>query len=462
MKKIIQLKITLQKITPPIWRRIQVPAEYSLLQLHFLLQIAMGWTNSHLHEFHIRGKHYGDLDIEDWYVEGLKEEQEYRVEQVLPARGETFNYLYDFGDGWDHKVEVEEILRPAAPQIYPRCLAGGRACPPEDVGGPTGYEYFLEVIRDPDHPEHEEYLTWIGGSFDPERFDLEAVNAALKTWELSDLVRLHLRYYSKQIGPEIKPYHSIIRWAENLTPNQRAHLEQLPLRRDAVSLLTYVRDHKVRGTSSYGNLPLKAVREIAALFVDPPVLVHRIGDYVWHFRSEHHVQPMYFLHTLLEAGGLLAGGPGRLFRLTEKGHQFLNQEPPIQVHFLLETWWFHTNWMTIYESREIGNPTPHDFTLTALDFLLRLPAEHPLNFFEFADRLCKVGGLTNDISDPVQSMTSLRDWVEDHVMVFLEEFQLLKLHRIDKNKRYSDLLSFTITAAGKELLFALSAWPNTP
>ena len=456
MKQIIQLKITLKETAPPIWRRIQVPEDLNLLQLHLILQLTMGWANAHLHEFTIQGQRYGTLFEDGWEPEDIDLEEEYTLGEVLPPRGEIFHYLYDFGDGWNHKIEVEEILSPAAALTRPRCLAGARACPPEDVGGTHGYEDFLAILQDPEHPEHAACLTWVGGSFDSEQFNLQAVDQALNTWELSDLVRLHLRYEPREIGPVLKPYHAITRWAENLTSDQRAHLEQLPLRRNTVSLLSYLRDHKVKGTSAYGNLPLQAVRETADLFIDPPVLERSIGDYTWRFKSERQVWPIYFLHTLLEAGGLLTGGRGRLFHLTEKGQRFLQQDAPLQAHFLLETWWFHTNWFSIFEDREVGRPTPADFATETLYALLRLPIDHPRNFFEFADHLCQKGGLRNDILDPVKAQEALRRWVKNHVMEFLEDFQILKLHREDQTKSYSTLLSFTLSAAGKEQLFALT------
>lgn len=463
MKKIIQLKITLQGTTPPVWRRIQVPEEISLLQLHFLLQIVMGWNDYHLHEFQIQGERYGTPHDEDWDLEGLKAEEEYTLAQVLPPREDSFSYLYDFGDGWNHELAVEEILPLSAAVTYPRCLAGARACPPEDVGSISGYKEFLEVIQDPEHPEHEMYLTWIGGSFDPEKFDLETVNVALEQWELSDLVRLHLRFESQQIGPEIKPFQSIVRWSENLAARQQARLERLPLRRDGVSLLTYLRDNRFRGTSSYGNLPRKAIRGAAALFVNPPELERRIeGEYVWRFQSEFDIWPIYFIHTLLEAGGLLVGGPGRLFRITEKGHLFLTQEPPIQVHFLLETWWFHTNWLTFGEVREVGNPSPVGLTFAILDSFLDLPTEQPIDFIEFADQLCQWIRLKAAGSDPVQKQEALRAWVRYHVLEALAKFEILELHIEEKSWWLSELLSFTITKAGRDQLFALSALPYYP
>jgi hypothetical protein len=107
-------------------------------------------------------------------------ERRFKLYQIAPAGGARFRYEYDFGDGWLHQVTVEKVL-PADPEMrLPLCLKGKRACPPEDVGGVWGYENFLEAIRDPDHPEHDEYLEWVGGEFDPESFDIDDVNAALR------------------------------------------------------------------------------------------------------------------------------------------------------------------------------------------------------------------------------------------------------------------------------------------
>jgi hypothetical protein len=178
-KHVYQLKINLNEIQPSIWRRIQVPAEISLFKLHFILQLAMGWTNSHLHEYQIEGRVYGDPDNDEFGEFDIQDERDYQLQQVLPDAGVEFSYLYDFGDSWQHELLVEKIVPPGEAK-YPVCLAGERACPPEDVGGVWGYEGFLQAIRDPDHPEHEDYLEWIGGEFDPEAFDLEAVNAALR------------------------------------------------------------------------------------------------------------------------------------------------------------------------------------------------------------------------------------------------------------------------------------------
>jgi hypothetical protein len=176
--QIYQITIALQGSDPPIWRRIQVRGDTPLDGLHDIIQVAMGWTDSHMHQF-IVGEAYFGPPVP--YDDGLQmsDETEFKLSQITKDEGSAFLYEYDFGDSWTHELLVEKTLSPAETK-YPICLAGERACPPEDVGGVWGYKGFLEAIRDPDHPEHEDYLEWIGGEFDPEAFDLEGVNATLR------------------------------------------------------------------------------------------------------------------------------------------------------------------------------------------------------------------------------------------------------------------------------------------
>jgi len=178
---IYQIKVTLRHSKPPIWRRIQVPADVNLATLHRILQAVMGWADYHLHQFIIDDDCYGEPhpDYEVWGPE-MRDERRAELGRLVPEEGLKFLYEYDFGDGWEHDLLVEKILPPEPGAGYPRCLKGKRACPPEDVGGVWGYADFLEVIRDPDHPEHEEWLEWVGGEFEPEVFDMEEVNAELE------------------------------------------------------------------------------------------------------------------------------------------------------------------------------------------------------------------------------------------------------------------------------------------
>ena len=184
LPEIYQLKITLQDIRPPIWRRIQVPGFITLNQLHEIIQEAVGWENYHLHLFEIGRDTYTAPGMdEDWDDVGSEDEDEtkYALEEVVIRPGQRFRYTYDFGDGWDHSIFVEEILPAEKGVKYPVCLAGKRACPPEDCGGPWGYEELLEALRDPHHERHKELTKWVGGKLDPEDFKLEKVNARLKS-----------------------------------------------------------------------------------------------------------------------------------------------------------------------------------------------------------------------------------------------------------------------------------------
>jgi hypothetical protein len=174
-----QLKVTLKGVRPPIWRRIQVPSTLNLRRLHDVIQEAMGWTQSHLYEFEIGGERYGEPDPNDDYGMPTRSAKSTTLRRVAPEVGARFTYTYDFGDDWEHQVLVEKVLAPESSVSYPRCLTGKRSCPPEDVGGIWGYQEFLEAIRDPEHEEHENMLEWVGGAFDPEAFDAQAVNAAL-------------------------------------------------------------------------------------------------------------------------------------------------------------------------------------------------------------------------------------------------------------------------------------------
>jgi len=180
---IYQLMITLRDSDPAIWRRIQVADTILLPHLHGVLQLAMGWTNSHLHSFQV-GKLAFTEPSEDDFLPVI-DYRSVRLNQVAPAVKGSFSYLYDFGDSWEHDIFVEEILPVEKGARYPRCLEGQRACPPEDVGGVWGYSDFLKTIRDHRHPEHAETLEWVGGAFDPEKFDLQGVNNLLQIFQSS-------------------------------------------------------------------------------------------------------------------------------------------------------------------------------------------------------------------------------------------------------------------------------------
>jgi hypothetical protein len=180
---IYQIKITLKRSKPPIWRRVLVSSEITLANLHLVIQNAMGWYNSHLHMFVIGREQYSTVspykgvDLNDL---DAKSSKRIKLSKLNLAEGNKFTYEYDFGDSWEHIILLEKILPFGTQQKTPVCIKGKRACPPEDVGGTWGYENFLEAIKDPSHPEHEEYIDWVGGGFNPESFDIDMVNMRLE------------------------------------------------------------------------------------------------------------------------------------------------------------------------------------------------------------------------------------------------------------------------------------------
>jgi Plasmid pRiA4b ORF-3-like protein len=173
---VYQLKITLQHIKPPIWRRVEVK-DCTLNKLHDIILTCMGWNGYHLHAFEVGDEEYSEPDPSGMME--TKNDRKVKLSQVEAGGIKKFTYTYDFGDNWDHIIQIEKVLEAGPGVQYPRCVTGKRACPPEDCGGPWGYADFLEAIRDPQNEQHEELLEWIGGEFDPEAFDIEEINERL-------------------------------------------------------------------------------------------------------------------------------------------------------------------------------------------------------------------------------------------------------------------------------------------
>ena len=177
-----QFKITLLESKPPVWRRIQVQ-DCTLDKLHEQIQTAMGWTNSHLHQFDIKGERYGDPELLDDGFEDFEcvDSTVTMLSEILPKTGKrfAFKYEYDFGDGWEHEVLYEGSPPLEKGKKYPLCLEGERGCPPEDVGGVWGYAEYLEALADPKHERHEEFMDW-NGPFDPDDFDPKEATREMK------------------------------------------------------------------------------------------------------------------------------------------------------------------------------------------------------------------------------------------------------------------------------------------
>jgi len=177
--QIARLKITLARVKPAVFRRIEVPLAIRLDRLHLAIQAAMGWTNSHLYEFRSGDMGWGEPHP-DYGMDGPVDAGKARLGDVLGEIGaKTLDYIYDFGDGWDHKIKIERIESAMPGIAYPRLLAAAGACPPEDVGGSWGYAKFTAAINDPKHEHHAHYRGWYDADFDPAVVDLSGTAARL-------------------------------------------------------------------------------------------------------------------------------------------------------------------------------------------------------------------------------------------------------------------------------------------
>ena len=172
IEPVARLRIELQDIEPKVWRRIDVPTSANLLALHDIIQAAFGWMDYHLFEFRVGDRVYG-MPMPDDAAFGRKvfQAKGLRLKSLIERGVDRFLYVYDFGDDWRHDITVEAVRQGEAAVDYPVFVDGARCAPPEDVGGPPGFEDFLEAVSDPSHDEHARMLEWCGGSFDPDDID---------------------------------------------------------------------------------------------------------------------------------------------------------------------------------------------------------------------------------------------------------------------------------------------------
>jgi hypothetical protein len=182
-KNVYQFKISLKGIRPPIWRRIQVPQYYTFWDLHAAVQDAMGWSDLHLHAFRMKNPKTGigeEIGIPDDEFAGADHKilagWKQKISRYFTAQNNKALYIYDFGDYWEHELKLEKILPRDKQKEYPVCMAGRRACPPEDCGGPPGYEDLLEVLANPEHDAYDSMLEWAGEDFAPDHFAVDEVH----------------------------------------------------------------------------------------------------------------------------------------------------------------------------------------------------------------------------------------------------------------------------------------------
>ncbi|MCP5487634.1 MAG: plasmid pRiA4b ORF-3 family protein [Verrucomicrobia bacterium] len=178
--KNIQLTIALKYIRPTIWRRVIVPATCTLAKLHDIIQIAMGWQDCHLHAFEVDGKRYTSPAFDADNEMGMESEDNVRLSDLVWKKVKTFGYEYDFGDSWLHELTIEKTLPIDSSAKRPICLAGARACPPEDCGSFPGYTNILKALKAKKKSASQvELLDWLGDDYDPESFNIDMVNHLL-------------------------------------------------------------------------------------------------------------------------------------------------------------------------------------------------------------------------------------------------------------------------------------------
>ncbi len=234
--------------------------------------------------------------------------------------------------------------------------------------------------------------------------------------------------------------------------------ENLPIRRDIVTMIRYVQDHKVTGTKSTGNLPLKVIRDLAPQFVDPPVLDERIGQNVYPLKSEYDVWPLYFRHILAQVGGLLETPKGARWRVTPAGEAWLEADSNEQALYLLHTWWYRVNWLIAWPVGGVGDALPRAFEDVTLARLLAIPVGRRVDYEPFADMLVQRTFLTWSTPDISYREEMLRGAIRKIVAQPAADLGVAALltQELGPPPMVPKLLAFRITAAGRVMLTALS------
>jgi hypothetical protein len=176
---VVELKVTLEDVEPKVKRTLWVPLDIRLDHLHLALQATLGWDNDHLYMFQVGQATWGEADP-DWGGDDLPADKTSLIELRDDTGVRVFKYLYDFGDGWEHKIRIGKVASAAPGQFYPQITSIEGRCPPEDIGGPPGYAYFLEVMADKHHPEYDEMMEIHGESFDPNDLEADHISERIK------------------------------------------------------------------------------------------------------------------------------------------------------------------------------------------------------------------------------------------------------------------------------------------
>lgn len=378
----IQLKISISGIDPPIWRRILVSPKTTLLDLHDIIQYSLGWKDSHLFIFQIGPMEF--VNPLDWQEDSdnFQSAELGILGELIPKyipEGESFTYIYDLGDYWVHHIFVEKVNLAKENIRVPICMSGNRACPPEDIGGSYGYQQLLNGIK---YPEllHDVGLDYSDLSdFDPEEFNIESINKGLKDYiKVRNLQRLSSWKTRVDFYNPIDDFSSI--WTKNITGDDLVYIKALPFRQDLVTMLKYLQNNKVKGTPALGNFPRKHIRAMTEGFINSPELDIKIGDRVFKLQTEDEVPDLVFMHTFANAIGLILGGENLNWDVSFLGEMFLEREPHQQVWFLTKFWlkWF--DWYFCYQFDDILQMIDlHKFKIIVGKLFLNYQSNFPID-----------------------------------------------------------------------------------
>lgn len=458
----LQFKATLKDIKPDIWRRFIIPADFRLDQLHDVLQVLFGWVDYHLRCFTIAGVRYGIPDPDDDFITVDQDDSKFKLHQVYKKVGQRSTYEYDFGDSWEVALVLEKELEPDPEVKWPVCLHGKRSGPPEDVGGSGGYTDFLEAINDPKNDMHEQLLRWIGGNFDPEAFSIKGINRKL----LGVKNRKEPGFWEHEydIGYAPLGFTTRTKWPETLTDEEMQTLNELPLRRDIVMMLNYIKENKVVGTASTGNFPQKVFREMCSRFVDPPEIDYQLRDgTVIKTMSEFEISALMFRHILANNGYLLDGQAGRRWKVTGLGNRFLVETEAWQFWHLLVTWWTITDWLYFSYAHSSEEVDFFPFARLALHHCLSLSETKPVMLRNFVKDLAEQSKTCFPTFHQAQKNDRYKDqeyFIKTILVDPLIEFGILSpIHKVSPllGEPFMELRSFTITPLGLSALESLKS-----
>ena len=443
------------------WLHLEMNGSATLADLDFYLRAIWLECCGHLSQFSIGG----------W--SGAEIPKERPVQQVFRP-GVELTHIYDFGTSSETLIKAVGVRQGKALTPHPIALMA-RNDPPEahciECGEPALW-LCLECLYEQnepgtlcdqhakDHP-HDEYGEPMPLVNSPRVGMCGYCGPADPPYGVGGVEREWGKVLQERSSDEIESHERrLSAWRQQYCNAEMVHqAEVLALRQDMVTLLTFVRDTKVVGTQSTGNMPLKAVRNVTARFVEPPLLDTTSGDRTYRLRTETDIWPLHFLHILAEVGGLLEIAPARRWRLTSMGEQLLGTAPLHQVPFLLTIWWHEVNWLVAYPFSGMGDALPSSFNLVTLACLRSLAVGTSIPFEEFADALIGKAGLTWTAADSKFATMLLRGSIERMVISILADFGAVEREvREDPVGKgtISRLAAFEITPFGQALLGAVA------